>query len=170
MSEPHKWGWVDDDGTVHLRLAQGGDVVVGQYAAGDAEAALAFFERKFADLVAEARLTAERVQQGLATPEAADAAIERIRGQLEKPTFVGDIDGLNSLLDTLHALAAERRLTDQAEKARVRTEALAAREAISVEAESLAASTQWKATGDRFKELLEQWKDAAPVRQDQPNQ
>ncbi len=159
MSEPHKWGWVDDDGTVHVRLPQGGDVVVGQYAAGDAEAALAFFERKFADLVADARLTAERLQQGLTTPDAAEAAIGRIRAQLENPSFVGDIDGLNQLLDTLHALAAERRLTDQAEKTRVRNEALAAREAISAEAESLAASTQWKATGERYKELLQQWKD-----------
>lgn len=158
MTQLPRWGWVDADGTVHVRLPGGGDAVVGQYAAGDADAALAFFERKFADLVAEARLTAERLQQGTATPDNADATVAKIRGLLEKPAFVGDIEGLGQLLDALHAAAAERRLTGQAEKARVRNETLAAREAIAAEAEKLAGSTQWKAAGDRFKELMEQWK------------
>lgn len=158
MSQTHKWGWVDDDGTVHVRLPQGGDAVVGQYAAGDATAALAFFERKFADLVAEVRLTAGRLQQGSVSPDNADEVVERIRGLLQKPAFVGDIGALNGLLDTLHSAAAERRLTASAEKTRIRNEALATREAIAAEAETLSASTAWKATGDRFKELMEQWK------------
>src|SRR6478609_5667229 len=91
MSQQHRWGWVDDDGTVHVKLPDGGDAVVGQYAAGDADAALGFYTRKFADLVAEVRLTAERVQQGKATPEVADSTVERIKALLETPAFVGDI-------------------------------------------------------------------------------
>lgn len=158
MTEEHRWGWVDADGTVHVRLPHGGDAVVGQFAAGDAPAALAFFERKFADVVAEVRLTAERLQQGRATPDQADAVVTRIRESLSSPTYVGDLGGLEQLLDTLHTAAAERRLTGQAEKARARNETLAARAAIAEEAEQLATSTQWKATGDRFRELLEQWK------------
>ena len=158
MTQPQQWGWVDEDGTVHVRLPQGGDAVVGQYAAGDAQAALAFYERKFADLVAEVRLTAERLQAGTASPNQADATVARIRELLAAPAFVGDIGGLGQLLDTLHAAAAQLRLTSQAEKARVRKEALAAREELAAEAERLASSTQWKATGDRFKDLLEQWK------------
>jgi hypothetical protein len=158
MTEQHRWGWVDDDGTVHVKLPQGGDAIVGQFAAGDADAALAFFERKFADVVAEVRLTAERLQQGRTTPDQADAAVSRLRETLAAPTFVGDIGGLSELLDTLHTAAAERRLTNQAEKARARGEALSTREAIAAEAEQLATSTQWKATSERFKELLEQWK------------
>lgn len=158
MSEAHKWGWVDDDGTVHVRLPQGGDAVVGQYAAGDASAALAFFERKFADLVAEVRLTAGRLQQGSVSPDNADEVVERIRGLLAKPAFVGDLGSLDSLLDTLHSAASERRLTASAEKTRVRNEALAAREAIAREAEQLSGSTAWKATGDRYKDLMELWK------------
>jgi hypothetical protein len=99
MTAEDRWGWVDDDGTVHVRLPQGGDAVVGQFAAGDAPSALAFFERKFADVVAEVRLTAERLQQGRATPDQADAVVGRIRESLASPTFVGDIGGLQQLLD-----------------------------------------------------------------------
>ena len=43
---------------------------------------------------------------------------------------------------------------------RCQGEDLAARETIAQEAESLAESTQWKSTGERFKTLLETWKDA----------
>lgn len=158
MTEEHRWGWVDEDGTVHVRLPNGGDATVGQFAAGDTAAALAFFERKFADVVAEVRLTAERLQQGRATPDQADSVVKRIRASLAAPNFVGDIGSLEQVLDTLHTAAAERRLTGQAEKARARSEVLATRTAIAEEAEQLAGSTQWKATGERFKELLEQWK------------
>ncbi len=158
MTEEHPWGWVDEDGTVHVRLPQGGDAVVGQFAAGDAPAAMAFFERKFADVVAEVRLTADRLQQGRATPDQVDAVVGRIRESLATPAFVGDIGALSQLLDTLHTAAGERRLTSQAEKARARAEALDTRRVIAEEAEQLADSTQWKATGERFKELLEQWK------------
>ncbi len=158
MTQSDQWGWVDDDGTVHVRLPGGGDAVVGQYAAGDAAAALAFFERKFADVVAEVGLTADRLRQGTTTPAQADAAVARIRQSLAAPTFVGDLGALGQLLDTLHAAASERRLTAQAEKARVRSETLAAREAIVEQAQQLAAATQWKATSERFKELLAEWK------------
>lgn len=158
MTDEHKWGWVDDDGTVHVRLPQGGDAVVGQYAAGDAEAALAFFGRKFGDLAAEVRLTAGRLQQGSVSPDSAEEVVTRIRALLEKPAFVGDIGALTAQLDALHAAAAERRLTASAERTRVRNEALAAREAIVEEAETLSSSTAWKSTGDRFKELMEAWK------------
>lgn len=158
MTQEHRWGWVDEDGTVHVRLPDGGDAVVGQYAAGDAASALAFYQRKYADLVAEVRLTAGRLQAGTTSPENADSVVARIRGQLAAPSFVGDIAALTGQLDALHTAAAERRLTASAEKTRVRNEALHARTALADEAEQLANSTQWKATGDRFKELMEQWK------------
>jgi hypothetical protein len=57
-------------------------------------------------------------------------------------------------------MATARAAREEA-RARQREEALAAREALVVEAESLAESTQWKATGERFTALLEAWK-AAP--------
>jgi hypothetical protein len=158
MTESHPWGWVDPDGTVHVRLPAGGDAVVGQYAAGDADAAMAFYGRKFLDAVADIRLAAERLQAGAGTPEQADAVVARIKAAIESPPFVGDLASLSQAADTLHAMAAERRLTSQAEKSRVKGEALAAREAIAVEAEQLADSTQWKATSERFRELVDQWK------------
>lgn len=154
----HAWGRVQEDGTVWVRLPGGGEHRVGQYAAGDPEAAVAFFRRKYEDTVAELALTADRLHKGVAAPDQAEAVVERVRGLLAEPPFVGDIAGLSTLLDQVHQAAAERRLTSQAEKSRARSEALAQREAIAEEAEQLADSTQWKATGDRFRALLEQWK------------
>ena len=158
MTDPQQWGWVDDDGSVHVKLPGGDDKVVGQFAAGDKDAALAFFSRKFADAVAEIKLTADRLRQGTASPDQADAVVERMKQTIADPPFVGDIAGLSQLVDALHSAAAERRLTGQAEKARQRAEALAERERIVAAAEELAASTQWKAAGDSFKTLLDEWK------------
>jgi len=157
MSE-QSWGRVADDGTVFVRLPGGDESVVGQFAAGDPDAALAFFGRKYVDLVAEVRLAAERLQKGMATPDQTDAIVARVREQLDKPTFVGDIAGLNQILDAVHNAASERRMTSHAEKTRRRQEALAQREAIAAQAQDLAESTQWKATGERFRTLLDEWK------------
>lgn len=162
MSEQQQsWGRVADDGTVFVRLPDGGEAQVGQWAAGDHAEGLAHYERRYADLVAEADLAAGRLRQGSSTPDQADEVVARIRAELSEPKVVGNIAGLLQLLDAIHAAASERRLTATAEAARRRAAAVARREAIVVEAEQLAQSTAWKATGDRFKELFEQWK-AAP--------
>jgi hypothetical protein len=158
MTDSHQWGWVDPDGTVHVRLPAGGDAVVGQYAAGDAATALEFFGRKYLDAVADVRLARERLQSGTGTPDQAEAVVAKVRAAVAAPPFVGDLAGLSHAADALHTLAAERRLTTQAEKARQKAEALASRSAIAAEAEQLADSVQWKATSERFRELVDQWK------------
>ena len=43
------WGRVDADGTVYVRTADG-ERVIGSWAAGSPEEALAFFQRKFESL------------------------------------------------------------------------------------------------------------------------
>lgn len=164
MSEhAEQFGRVAQDGTVYVTLPDGSEVVVGQWATGDPAEGLAFYRRRFDDLVAEVRLMADRLKQGTAKPDQADDLVNRLRGVLATPQFVGDIAGLSSLLDALHKAAADRRLQLSAETARVRSEALAQREQIVVTAESLATSSSWKATGDKFKALLEEWKAAPKV-------
>src|SRR5205085_4276314 len=51
----------------------------------------------------------------------------------------------------------------RAAREQARNEARAKRERIVADAEALAGSTQWKATGDRLHELLEEWKNAPHV-------
>jgi len=59
------FGEVGPDGTVFLRLPDGSQREVGQWAAGDAQAGLECFARKYADLVTEMTLVKHPFDQGL---------------------------------------------------------------------------------------------------------
>lgn len=156
--DPTAYGRVDADGTVYVRLPDGGEHAVGQWAAGEPEEGLAFFARKYADVAVEVDLATRRLQEGKAGAEQAEAVVRRAREALATPAMVGDLGQLDARVATLHELVEQRRGEAVAEKAAAKARILQAREAIAVEAESLAESTQWKVTGERFKELLEQWK------------
>ena len=148
--DPHRFGRVDDDGTVHVRLADGSETPVGQFAAGTPAEGLAFYVRKYDDLSVEVDLAARRLAEGKATPEQAGVVVKRVRESLESPSMVGDLASLTARVDALDALVVEKRTAASEARAAAKAAALAAREAIVAEAEQLAESTQWKATGDRF--------------------
>src|ERR1700741_5633036 len=59
-SDPHRFGRVDDDGTVWL-ISSAGERVVGSWQAGDREAAFDPFGRRFGDLRHQVTLLGERV-------------------------------------------------------------------------------------------------------------
>lgn len=161
-TDPSKWGRIDADGTAHLTTPEG-DVVIGQWAAGTVDEGLAFFGRKFDDLMIEADLARTRLLDGRATPDQTVTAVEHLRTALATPLFMGDITALRSATDGLEVLIAEQREVAAQRKREVREAARRQREEIVVEAEGLASSTRWKATGDRFAELLETWKSAPRV-------
>jgi hypothetical protein len=77
---------------------------------------------------------------------------------LEEPAFVGDISLLMARIGQLEVLANIRQQILEEERKVAREQAQAAREAIVTQAEELATSTAWKQSGDRFRELVEQWK------------
>ena len=158
-TDPARFGRIDDDGTAWL-ATPAGDVVVGQWAAGTRDEGLAFFGRKFDDIQVEVDLAAHRLREGRGL-EAAKAALDHARAALAAPSFIGDVVQLSASCDEIEALMAEQQAQRDEARRRQREEALAAREAIVTEAESLAESRQWKATGDRLTALLEAWK-AAP--------
>ena len=62
-----------------LRLPDGSQREVGQWAAGDAQAGLEFFARKYADLVTEIDVAAKRLADDRSTPAQAAAIVERVR-------------------------------------------------------------------------------------------
>jgi hypothetical protein len=158
MNDWTAFGRVDEDGTVYVKTAEG-ERVVGSWHAGTPEEGLAHFARRFADLVTEVDLTEARLNSGTADPAASLATLRRLRASLAEAHVVGDIDGLAARLDKLVALAEQK--VDEARAARetARAEALARKTALVEEAERLAAeSTSWKAAGDRFKEILDEWK------------
>jgi hypothetical protein len=150
-------GRVAEDGTVFVRRPDGEEVAVGQWAAGSPEQGLAFFQRRYADLRAEADLLLARLKEGRGSDESVTIVVGKLRDAVTTPNLVGDLGALSDLAGRLEAAGASRREAAAAAKEAARAQVLAARTAIADEAEQLASSTQWKATGERFKELQEAW-------------
>jgi hypothetical protein len=161
VTEP-AWGRVAEDGTVYVRTADG-ERVVGSFQAGSAQDALAYYTRKYAALELEVDLFERRVQLPEVSADEASATLHRLREALVEPAAVGDLDALRARLDVVAGAVELRREQAKAAREESRTQARELRERIVAEAESLAASTQWKSTGERLRELLEEWKAAPHV-------
>jgi hypothetical protein len=158
MNDWTAFGRVDADGTVYVKTAAG-EKVVGSWQAGTPEEGLAHFARRFDDLVTEVDLVEARLKSGAADAAHSLASVKRIRATLADAHVVGDIDGLAARLDQLGATAEEKAGEARAARDAARTEAAARKTALVEEAEKLAAeSTGWKTTGDRLKEILDEWK------------
>jgi Domain of Unknown Function (DUF349) len=155
------WGRVADDGTVYVRTAEG-ERVVGSWQAGSPDEALAFFERKFAALETEVSLLEQRMATTDLSAAHAEATINRLLAAVADAHAVGDLDGLRSRLEAMTGLVDHRREEHKAAREQARTEALETKERIVAEAERIAAeATHWKVSGERMRQLLEEWK-AAP--------
>lgn len=135
-----------------------GEVEIGQYTIGTPAEALAFYERKYADLLAEADLAIARLTAGRGTADAARELATRLQAQLAAPSVVGDLAELDLRAKQLLLAAEQMQAERSAAKAAARADALAKREQIAADAESLANSTAWKQTHARFEELLAAWK------------
>jgi hypothetical protein len=158
MSDWASFGRVDAEGTVYVKTAEG-ERVVGSWQAGPPEEGLAHFARRFADLVTEVDLIEARLNSGAADANHSLTSVRRLRGSLTEAHVVGDLDGLAARLDKLAVLAEEKAGAARAARDAARVEALARKTALVEEAETLAAeSTGWKTAGDRFKEILDEWK------------
>lgn len=151
------FGRVTEDGTVFVTLPDGTEAQVGQWAAGSPEDGLAFFRLKYDGLHAEAVLLLKRLRDGKATADSAASVVTKLRTTVRSPNVVGDLAELSSLADQLEVAAEARRAEMAAARQAAKEAATAARLALVEEAESLAQSTAWKATGDRFKELQAEW-------------
>ncbi len=155
------WGRVADDGTVYVRTADG-ERVVGSWQAGSPDEALAFFERKFAALETEVSLLEQRMSTTDLSPSQAQHTITRLLAAVADARAVGDLDGLRARLEAMTGLVDHRREEHKAAREEARTRAQEVREEIVAEAERIATdATHWKISGERMRELLEEWK-AAP--------
>jgi hypothetical protein len=152
------FGRVDEDGTVYVKTAAG-ERVVGSWQAGTPEEGLAHFARRYDGVVTEVNLIETRLVTGAGDAAHALTRVKELRKELDEPHCVGDIDGLIERLDKLAATAETKVSEVHAARTAARAEAGARKAALVEEAEKLAAdSTSWKAAGDRFKEILEEWK------------
>jgi uncharacterized protein DUF349 len=155
------WGRVADDGTVYVRTADG-ERVIGSWQAGTPDEALAFFKRKFASLETEISLLEQRMSSTDLAPGQARASITRLTAAVTDAHAIGDLDSLKTRLTDLTGTIEQRREEHKAAREQARTAAHEVKERIVAEAERLAVeATHWKASGERMRELLDEWK-AAP--------
>jgi hypothetical protein len=155
------WGRVDDDGTVYVKTAEG-ERVVGSWQAGSPAEALTFFQRKYLSLETEVSLLEQRISTTDLSPAQARATITRLLESVACANCVGDLDGLRGRLEALTGLVDHRREENKAAREQARSEAQDRKTKIVEEAERIAAeATHWKISGERMRQLLEEWK-AAP--------
>ncbi len=162
LEEARKWGRVEGDGHVFLTV-DGEEHTVGQYPGVSEDEALAYFARKFEDVVAQISLLEQRVSSHAAAGDIRKAA-GHLRAQLAERTVLGDVRGAEARLDALEAALVQVEAEQKAEHEKARAEELANREAIVAEAESIAGQdplrTQWKTSGARMNELFDAWKNS----------
>ena len=152
------WGRIDDDGTVWVRTADG-ERSIGSWQAGDRAAGLAFYTRRFDDLATEVTLLERRLKSGAGDPASTRQHAEQLLADLPNAAAIGDLAALERRLTTLLGAVEERSEAVAAQKAEARAAAIARKEALAVEAEKIGAeSTAWKASGDRLREIVEEWK------------
>jgi chromosome segregation ATPase len=137
------WGRVDADGTVYVRTADG-ERVIGSWAAGSPEEALAFFRRKFASLETEVALIEQRIAATEIAPAQAQATVQRLLRAVADASALGDLDGLRARLEALTTAVDQRREEVKAAREQARVEAREIKERIVDEAEHIAVeATHW---------------------------
>jgi hypothetical protein len=149
------WGRIDADGTVYVRTSAG-ERPIGSWQAGTPEEGLAYYRRRYDDLAAEVAVLEARV--GSADPKQVSATVAKLRASLPEASALGDLDALDARLAAVLE-AVERRFAERAEQRAAAAAAAAdAKRTLVAEAERLAASEDWRPTGDRFRAIVEQWK------------
>jgi hypothetical protein len=157
-SDPHRFGRVDPDGTVWL-ITSSGERTIGAWQAGDPEAAFAHFGRRFDDLQTEVALMERRLASGTGDARKIKSAATALAETLPDAHVLGDVDALAARLAGIIERADATAQADKAKRDEERAAQLARKEALAAEAEDLAAnSTQWKAAGDRLREILDEWR------------
>jgi hypothetical protein len=154
------WGRVDEDGTVSVREASGWRVV-GQYPDGTPEEALAYFERKYADLASEVTLLEVRRQRAGASASDLRGAARAVSAKLHEAAAVGDLAALEARVAALTESLAAASETEAAAAREAVDEAVRVRTDLVEKAEALAArdprTVQWKQATAELNELFEQW-------------
>lgn len=157
VTDPSAWGRVDEDGTAWVKTADG-ERIVGSWQAGDADEGLAHFGRRFDDLATEVALLEARLAAGADARKTRTAALA-LAETLPTAAVIGDVDELARRLQAITEHSEEAAAHAKEEKERARHEHTERKELLCLEAEKIAGeSTQWKAAGDRLREILDEWK------------
>ena len=153
------WGRVDETGTVFVREATG-ERAVGQYPDGTPEEALAYFQRKFSELAGQVTLLEQRVKRGAPATDVSKA-VRALAASIATANAVGNLAALQLRIEALGGTVTELTERQTEESKAVVAAALAERENLVVEAETLAAQdpakAQWKQVTATIDEIFSRW-------------
>lgn len=160
LDKARQFGRVDEDGHVFV-IVDGEEYAVGQVPNATEDEALAYFARKFENFEAQVALLEERVAHKAKAADLQKAAAH-LGQQVAVRNMVGDYAALQERLVALVGKINEREEAEKAESAEAREAALAAREAIVSESETIAdqdeSKIHWKNSHARMNELFDEWK------------
>ena len=100
-----------------------------------------------------------RLESGTGDARKIKSAAAALAETLPEAHVLGDVDALAARLTAIVEHADEAAQADRAKRDEHRAAQTARKEALAAEAEELATnSTQWKAAGDRLREILDEWR------------
>jgi Domain of Unknown Function (DUF349) len=152
-----EWGRIDEAGTVYVRTADG-ERVIGSWHAGTPEDGLEFYARRYTELAADVSLLEGRAKSDASDPSAVGDAARKLREVVPSAAALGNLDALMTRLDGVLAAIDVRLAAKKAERAAAAHAAADQKRALVAEAEKLSASSSWKATGERYRAIVEEWK------------
>ena len=160
MEQAKQFAEISAEGVVTL-LDGDEKVEVGQVPDASTESALAYYVRKYDDVMTQLQLLKQRLDTDVANQE-----LEKTLGQIDESIaarqMVGDMTKLRDFAAQLRDQLQERRARQQAERDKALAEHQTARERIVEQAEQVAEQdpdkTQWKHSTAKMRELFDEWR------------
>lgn len=161
IQEAKQFAEVSAEGVVTL-LDGAEKVEVGQVPDAPEEDALAYYVRKYDEVMTQLQLLRQRLDTDVANQEL-EKTLNQIDELIGARQMVGNMTKLRDFSKQLREQLAERRAKQQAAREQAITEQQAAREKIVERAEKLAEQdpdkTQWKHSTAQMRHLFDEWRD-----------
>ena len=151
------FGRIADDGTVYVRTPEG-ERAIGSWQAGTVDEGLAFYQRRYDDLAAEVGVLEARVTSTSVDPKTVAATATKLKDSLPTASVIGDLAALDQRLDAVLAKVGERRAAVAEARAAAAAASADRKRGLVEEAQRLSSSTDWRATGDRYRAIVDEWK------------
>ncbi len=155
-------GRVDEENNVYV-MDNGTERKVGQYPGVTMAEALAYFERKFAELEANVRILEQRVK-GKADAASIAKAAAKLTADLVEPAAVGNIQELRNRVAGITPSIEQMKKEKSEASERAVADTLALRRDIAAKAQTLAdkdpKKTQWKSASLQMAELFTKWQQS----------
>lgn len=160
LGEAKQFAEVSDDGVVTL-LDGEEKIEVGQVPEASTDDALAYYVRKYDDVMTQLQLLKQRLDTDVSNQEL-QKTLDQIDETIAARQMVGDMAKVRELSKQIRNDLVERQAKLQAQREQALAEQQAAREKIVAEAEEISgqdpAKTQWKQSTTKMRELFDQWR------------